>query len=147
MQAMEGPGLQTSTAGAGAGLGAAASLKWISRAMGGGLRNNCSLRMGYVGVLGSLPDITPHLVQGCLSFGSLDSVPNFPGDQGTRKVHLQASFPRAGWELPLEATVLPGDMTPQIPASCPETPHKKTGCAGSSRIMDEEIKMMLASFF
>lgn len=61
MQAIEGPGLQTSTAGAGAGLGAAANLKWISRAMGGGLRNNCSLRMGYVGVLGSLPDITPTL--------------------------------------------------------------------------------------
>lgn len=43
--------------------------------------------------------------------------------------------------------MLPGDMAPQIPAHCPETPRKKTGRTGSSGIMDKEIKMMLASFF
>lgn len=99
--------------------------RWVED-MGGGLRSSCSLQMGHVGVLGSLPHTTPHPEQGCLSSGSLDSILKFPGEQGTCKVHLQVSFPRAGRELPLEATVLPGDMAPQIPASCPETPCKKT---------------------
>lgn len=78
--------------------------------------------------------------------GSLDTILNFPGQQVTCKVHLQVSFPWAGCELPLEATVLPGDMAPQIPASSPETPRKKmqTGCSGSSGITDKEVKMMLA---
>lgn len=119
---------------------------WV-KDMSGDLRNNCSLYMEYVSVLSSLPDITAPLAQGCLSFGSLESVPTFPGDRGNRKVHLQVSFPRAGWELPLEATVLRGDTAPQIPAGCPEMLHKKTGCTDGSGIMDKEIKMLLASFF
>lgn len=81
--------------------------------------------------------------------GSLDPVLNFPGEQGTCKVHLQVSFPWAGCGLPLEATVLPGDMASQIPASCPETPREttQTGCSGSRGIMDKEVKMMLVYFF
>lgn len=46
---------------------------WVE-GMGGGLRSKCSLHMGYVGVLGSLPDITPHPKQGCLASGSLVSI-------------------------------------------------------------------------
>lgn len=87
-----------------------------------GSQEQLLLAHGVPGVLGSLPGSTPHPKQGCLSSGSLDSIPNFPGKQGACEVHLQVSFPRAGCELPLEATVLPGDMAPQIPASCPETP-------------------------
>lgn len=113
---------------------------------GWGYQEQLLLPHGVRGVLSYVPDIIPHPRQGCLSSGSLDSVPNFPGEQGTCKVHLQVSFPRAECELPLEATVLPGDMAPQIPASCPEK-KPQIGCSGSSRIMDEEIKMMLASFF
>lgn len=39
---------------------------WVE-GMGGGLRSNCSLLVGCVGVLGSLPDIAPHPKQGCVA--------------------------------------------------------------------------------
>lgn len=37
------------------------------------------------------------------------------------QIHLQVSFPRAGYELlPLEATVLPGDTAPRKPQELPK---------------------------
>lgn len=58
MQAVEGPGLQTSATGTGG------SGQPISRVVGGGhgwgSQEQLLFAHGYVGVLGSLPDITPH---------------------------------------------------------------------------------------
>lgn len=98
----------------------------------GGPRCNCLVQMEFVGVLRTLPGTKPPSRDASPpAIGTLLLI--FLGSKQPPKIHLQVSFPRAGCErLPLEATVLPGDMAPQIPGSSPELPCKKiqTGCSG-----------------
>lgn len=124
-QAMEGPGLQTGTTGLGQDWELWPTLNgspepWVE-GMGGGLRSNCSLHMGYLvcSVLCLTSHHTPNRDASPLAVWIQFLI--FEGNKEPARFTCWF-LSWAGCELPLEATVLPGDMAPQIPASCPETP-------------------------